>query len=323
MLNIGIIGPGRVAARHAKALQEIDGMQLWSVAGRDLERTRQFAAEYGAKNSDPAFDKIANMLEDPELNVVIIATPDKLHKEHILMALQAKKSILVEKPLCTSLTDCNELLTAAHTYQQALSVAYHLRWDRGFRMVAQKCHNNEFGNIRHLRLHWAVDYNKINALKWRLDRNYSKWFAVTVLGTHLIDLARWILLPVCGEVVDVKATLNKDTSMGGFEQEACIILQFTSGMTAEIFCSLTFNSALKMELYGSKAQVNVCGSELIGTSRQLSINNQQLDIEQQPSQYILQLEHFAKVIKFGHAPAVSFYEGAKNVECMLAISDLG
>ena len=73
-INIGIIGPGRVAARHALALQKLDNARLWSITGRNLDDTKQFAKEYQAQAPLPFFIDITEMLADEQLDAVIIAT---------------------------------------------------------------------------------------------------------------------------------------------------------------------------------------------------------------------------------------------------------
>lgn len=99
--KIGIIGPGGIAERKlAPALAEVDGATLWNVLSRDRARAAEFAARHGAASPRPAHDDLEAMLGDPELDGVIIATPDKLHAGQAIAAAAHGKHVLVEKPMC-------------------------------------------------------------------------------------------------------------------------------------------------------------------------------------------------------------------------------
>jgi predicted dehydrogenase len=197
LFNIGIIGTGRVAERHANAIQQLPDAQLWSVASRTLQSAQQFAQAHHAKAQ--AFDTLSHMLDDEQLHAVIIATPDNLHATQIIAAAKAGKAILVEKPVCLTLESGQAISQAISQHPVPLAIAYHLRWHAIFRCIAQKAQRGEFGAIHHMKLRWGVNF--IDHAKWRLNPENGGWCCLSVLGTHLIDLVRWIAKPTCGEVV--------------------------------------------------------------------------------------------------------------------------
>ncbi len=120
MLNIGIIGIGRAGEIHANALKAISNAQLWSVCGRTLDSTEAFSKKYQA-NAKVYID-LHEMLDDPDLHAVIIATPDNLHAEQIILSAIASKTILVEKPVCTSIESGERLLATLAKYPVHLTV---------------------------------------------------------------------------------------------------------------------------------------------------------------------------------------------------------
>lgn len=205
-INIGIIGPGRVAARHAAALQHLPNARLWSIAGRNLSDIERFAKEHQAQAPSPCFLDITEMLTNEALDAVIIATPDKLHGTHIIQAINANKAILVEKPLCTSQMEIEQITAALKNFKKTFAVGYHLRWHNGLRQIAKKCHENKFGTLHHLKLSWAVDFFAEH--KWRTNPQYSRWLCLTVLGTHLLDILRWWMVPSCGEIIRSQHTIT-------------------------------------------------------------------------------------------------------------------
>ena len=101
-LNIAILGTGSIASGgHAPALLQSKHAQLWSVPSRDSARAQQFTKKFKAQSGSPVHTSLASLLADPELDAVIVATPDKLHSEQTVAAAKAGKHVLLEKPLAT------------------------------------------------------------------------------------------------------------------------------------------------------------------------------------------------------------------------------
>ena len=89
-LNVAIVGTGRIASGgHAPALLQTEHAQLWSVMSRDRDRAADFAAKFKAQSKKPAHTTLDSLLQDPDLDAVIIATPDKLHAEQAVAAARA------------------------------------------------------------------------------------------------------------------------------------------------------------------------------------------------------------------------------------------
>ena len=90
-LRIGCIGTGRIAElKLLPALQKADGAVLWSILSRDKAKAEAVAGRFGAKSPTPGHDSLDAMLADPDLDAIIIATPDKLHAEQARAAAKGK-----------------------------------------------------------------------------------------------------------------------------------------------------------------------------------------------------------------------------------------
>ena len=109
-LHWGIIGPGRIAPRVARALVDNARGELRAVASRDLERARAFAAAHGATTSYGSYEAL---LADPTIDVVYIALPNHLHAPWSIRALDAGKHVLCEKPLALSVAEVDAIAEAA------------------------------------------------------------------------------------------------------------------------------------------------------------------------------------------------------------------
>lgn len=318
-LNIGIIGPGRVAERHAVALKDVANARLWSVCGKDITKTKAFALHHQAQSDINAYNNIKKMLDDSALDAVIIATPDDLHLNHLLMAMEAGKSVLVEKPLCTSLIEPKELLDLQQKHNSTIALGYHLRWNTGLRKLANFIHQNKMGSINHMRIRWAVNF--VDHAKWRINQKRRTWCCLSALGTHLMDLAKWMMTPQCGPIQEIKSFIKTidNTYSDGTD---LIIIQFKSGATAEIYCSLVCDLPFNLEIYSEKDVV--VATDLAGKfeHRKIMINDEPLVFENANS-YVSQLNDFVHAIREKRSPEVTLLDGLDSVRNLLAVYPLG
>jgi dihydrodiol dehydrogenase / D-xylose 1-dehydrogenase (NADP) len=109
-LHWGIIGCGNIASSFAKGLRHVNGAELTAAASRSADKAARFAKEHGALRSYGSYEDI---LDDREINVVYIATPHHLHMENSLMAIEAGKHVLCEKPIAINSKQAKRMADAA------------------------------------------------------------------------------------------------------------------------------------------------------------------------------------------------------------------
>lgn len=108
-LRIALIGPGKVAHLHAKAVLQTPDTELVAVYGRTYQKAEDFANQYGIR----AYSDIYDMVDRENVDLCIVTTPHPAHREPTVAALNAGAHVLVEKPLASSLEDCDAMLEAA------------------------------------------------------------------------------------------------------------------------------------------------------------------------------------------------------------------
>jgi len=117
-LKTGIIGCGKVAHIHAKALQNIEESQFSAVCSRNIEKSKYFAQQYGVK----AYTDISEMISETGIEAVIVGTPHPAHANPTIEAIKNGAHVIVEKPLASSLEDCDAMISAAKRKKVKLSV---------------------------------------------------------------------------------------------------------------------------------------------------------------------------------------------------------
>jgi|SoiMetStandDraft_2_1073263.scaffolds.fasta_scaffold14692_2 predicted dehydrogenase len=249
MLNFGIIGTGSIASdAHGPALSRIPGVQLWSVLSRDPARGDRFAQQFGAKSPRPSHTALESFLSDPELHAVIVASPDRLHHSHILACAEARKHVLVEKPMTTEVVDGEHAIRACREAGVKLGVGFHLRWHVAHRRIRERIMEGVLGQLQHVRIHWT--FKAPDDRNWRASEQFGRWWSLAAHGVHCLDLIRWFLQPSCGDIVHRRSILTRNQWGGPHEESALLSLSFANGATAELLTSVLFDSPPRLEIYG-------------------------------------------------------------------------
>jgi len=109
-LNWGLIGAGGISSDWSKCLKEVPGASLAGVAARSFESAEKFAVEHGVTKAHRCYEELVN---DPDIDIIYVGTKTCMHKEHTLMAIEAGKHVLCEKPLAENAQDAQMMFEAA------------------------------------------------------------------------------------------------------------------------------------------------------------------------------------------------------------------
>lgn len=316
IINIGIVGLGRVANRFANAINSAENMRLHSVCSTNQDNIKRFITEYSNSSTIIGYIDYSQFLLDKLLDIVVITTPDYLHYDFIIQAAQANKHILVEKPLCTEIKDAEDIILKSKTYPVKIAIGYHLRWHKGLRALKEVLNHENIGKIFHMDLSWSHKF--IEDAKWRKDNHLTKWWCLSALGTHSIDIVVWYLRKLCGEIVEIKVL----TSNGVFntnDENVIISIRFASGSTACIRNSILYNSPLSFNIYAESGIIK--GYDLVGdmSNRKIMYNNNIIDFTCDNNLYQDELLDLIRAINNNSCPEVSIHDGYKNMCYMSGI----
>jgi len=316
-LNLAMLGTGRIADMQlAPALTRTAGARLWSVLSRDHARAADFGLRHAASSLTPSYTDLRHLLADPALDGVIIATPDGLHATQALSAIRAGKHVLVEKPMATSSADAASMVAAAREEDVRLGIAYHLRWHAGHRAIEGMVKEGSLGDLRHIRAQWT--WPAQNASNWRAHPEVGRWWSLAGVGTHCLDLIRWLMVPTCGEITQIVGLTSNSVWEGPHDETAVVAMKFESGATAEFCSSVQFESPHRVEVYGSAGYAigtGTLGAQGAGT---VVTNVGELPFEVS-NPFVGEMEDFVAAIVDGRAPEVDGAEGLRNVELLEAL----
>lgn len=254
-IGVGIIGTGYIAtACHAPAVLATPSARLAAVLSR--QNSLGFLSTVGAGDARP-YDDLDAFLADPDIDLVVIASPDALHVPQAAASLRAGKHVLVEKPVALGESEARSLVDLAGARGLVLASGYHLRCHPGHRALRSLVREGALGALRHLRMMWSYPMDSAN---WRASSEFARWWSLSATATHCLDLARWFA-DDADEWAALTAVLSNTKWHGPREESAAIAARLASGPTVEVLSSVLLDEHTRVEIFGDDG-VAVCTGTL-------------------------------------------------------------
>lgn len=207
IIRFGMIGAGSVAeVKSAPALQKTSGAELVAVMRRDEEKLRDYATRHGITcYSTNAQD----ILEDPDIDAVYIATPPGSHAQYTLAAAKQGKAVYVEKPMARTAAEARQMVDACREAGVPLFVAYYRRAQPRFLKAKELIDTGALGEVRSFTYLYACPVPKDDPNRpWLLTKEIAGGGLLFDIGSHMIDSIIFMLgQPV--EVVGRAANLSR------------------------------------------------------------------------------------------------------------------
>lgn len=246
MYNIAILGCGKVAHLHAKAVANLENAQLAGVWSRTKSTAEVFANQYHV----PFYTEIETLIKDEKIDLALICTPHPFHFEPVLKAAASGAHILVEKPLASTLEDSDKIIEACNNAGVKLGVISQRRWYAPVKRVkdaidAGKIGKPVLGTIN--MLGWR-DKAYYDADEWRGTWKMEGGGVLVNQAPHQLDILLWYM----GEIDEVYGLWrNLNHSYIEVEDTALAIIKFKNGAIGNIIVS----NSEKPGIYG-KVQVH-------------------------------------------------------------------
>ena len=192
----GIIGVGNVTeAKSGPGFQQAERSELVAV----MRRNGDLAADYARRHGIPRwYDNADELINDPQVDAVYVATPPDSHREYVVRVAQAAKPVYVEKPMARTALECEEMISACEEAGVGLFVAYYRRAMPRFATVKELLDSGRIGQLRSvsIRNERPADVDEADHAGWRVDPDVSGGGHFVDLGSHILDLLDWLLGPV-------------------------------------------------------------------------------------------------------------------------------
>lgn len=193
----GIIGCGNVTeVKSGPAFNKIKGSSLVAVMRRNGDRAKDYAQRH---NVPRWYDSADELIDDPEVNAIYVATPPGSHAHYAIQAMQAGKPVYVEKPMARNHQECLEMIRISEKTGVPLFVAYYRRMLPGFLKVKELVESGTIGSPKYFSIRFFMPpspEDHSDNLPWRVIPELSGGGYIFDLGSHQLDFMDYILGPI-------------------------------------------------------------------------------------------------------------------------------
>jgi predicted dehydrogenase len=248
-VNIGVIGAGGIATRRTiPGMLKAKNCRL--VAVMDVKNVEQIAAKFGVKK---AYATEAQLLADPDVEAVYIASPVCCHAKQIKMAAAAGKHVLCEKPLTLNTAEAKEAVEVCRKRKIILQEGYMMKFHGAHQKIKDLILDDKLGKLVYMRAQLSCWYPKTDGA-WRQNPKLAGGGALIDMATHLYDLLEYFAGPI-RRLTALVGTLVQDYKS---DDASTTLVEFKSGAHATIdcfYCIPDEASRTRLEVYGSRGAV--------------------------------------------------------------------
>ncbi|HBY71013.1 MAG TPA: dehydrogenase [Lachnospiraceae bacterium] len=243
----GIIGTGKIASTFAAALKSMEHTELAAVASRNLTRAEEFAERFQIKKAYGSYEELA---EDPEIDVVYIATPHTEHKANSALCITNKKAVLCEKPLTINHMETEYLISLAKEHDVFLMEAMWTKFLPVTAVVKSWIAEKKIGELRHIRASFGY-YSEFDRSS-RIYNPDTAGGALLDVGVYPITYAVYLLNELPEQVVS-SAVIGRSH----VDEQNVISLRFPGGILADISSAVSADTGDDAIIAGDRGRIFV------------------------------------------------------------------
>ena len=241
-----ILGCGKIARKFAADLKLVKNAELIAVGAREQATADSFALDFPAKYKHNSY---VALVQNPEVDVIYVATPHGLHHQHVLLCLKHKKAVLCEKAFAINYRQAKEMITFANAQNTFIMEAFWTKFLPHYQLTKQLIRDGKVGNIKYL--HAEFGFLPTPPIAPRI-------YDPALGGGSLLDIGIYpvfIALDILGkpDVIDVEV-IKAST---GVDEQCSIQFKYNNGAIAQLFSTFGTNLATGADISGDKGRIRM------------------------------------------------------------------
>jgi 1,5-anhydro-D-fructose reductase (1,5-anhydro-D-mannitol-forming) len=317
-LGWGVIGIGGfLTGTIAPALAAEPHCRIVAATSRDISRAEQFGSRFDAPGR---YDDFREMLADPAVDAVYIATPNSLHAEQVIAAARAGKHVFCDKPLATDAASAEGAVRACREAGVQLGVNFHNRFLPWVKDTAAMISGNRLGAIEVVEL--EVGSGPRNYDNWRANPTLAGLGSVNNVGVHALDFLRVIL---DAEPVEVSAMFDHAPDGATVEMLALLLIRFDNGTLAYCNCNEKLahptNTIVIQGTEGRAIGTGFTRSRIDGELTVLTGLEEATTRYPAPEAHRIAIAEFARAVLEGRPASPSGIDGLRSAQLCQAIEE--
>jgi predicted dehydrogenase len=242
----GILGCGRIARKFAADLSLVADAKLTALGARQLVTAQEFAKEFPAPHVHGSYEELVS---NPDVDVIYIASPHALHHEHTLLCLNHGKAVLCEKAFALNLRQVKEMVDTARSKKIFLMEAIWSKFLPQYQKVQEILASGELGDIRNVLINFG--FIPQPPVPPRL-------FDPALGGGSLLDIGIYnvfMALSFLGKPDEIEASMTPAST--GVDEQCAMLFKYKNGAMAQLFSSLTSNLGTEADIGGTKSRLRL------------------------------------------------------------------
>ena len=323
MIRAAIVGLGRWGQNLVASVQgKSDAIRSVAGATSTPEKARDFAEAHGF----PLYDRYEEVLADPAIDAVVLATPHSLHAGQIIAAAKTYKHVFAEKPFALSLRDAKAAVRACAERKLTLAIGYNWRFQPALMEIKSMLGDGRLGKLLHMEGNFCgASVYRFEREHWRQSREEGPAGGMTGRGVHLLDA----MIHLSGRIESVVAQSSRAVRDFGLDDTTSMLFRFQSGATGYLGTVIATAETWRLQVFGANGWAEVGGVEHLNTWQLevCTIDRGNLHLHHRPqvttfpetSTERAELEHFAQAAAAGRPLAIAGGDELHGVAVLEAI----
>ena len=314
-LTLAEILPAFGQSKHAKAVVLVSG---------DADKMAKAAKQYGIKPSSCySYQNYDKLKDNPEVQVIYIVLPNSMHHEFTIRGAKAGKHILCEKPMATSVKECEEMIDACKKANVKLMIAYRIQYEPLNRDAMKLVRAKTYGKTKLIQM--MNCQNQAHDQQWRHKKALAGGGSLPDVGLYCLNTTRFLLGEEPDEVSAYIYSTPGDDRFKEIEENVAFTLRFPSGVIAQC---MTGYGSFNNKSYAVHAETGTIKMDPAfpykGLKQELVHAPEGKQIIEQPSnpdkqQFALEIDHMAQCVRQNQTPYTPGEEGLQDQRIMEAI----
>jgi predicted dehydrogenase len=323
MIRAAIIGLGRWGQNLVNSVQgKSDAIRFFAGATRTLSKAQAYAREKGF----PLRGSYEELLADPKVDAVVLATPHTQHAEQVVAAARAGKHVFTEKPLALTAKDAAAAVRACAKAGVTLAVGYNWRFQPALQEIRRMLDDGRLGKLLHVEGNFCgPSAYRFPKEHWRQAREEGPAGGMTGRGVHVVDA----FLYLGGGMASVNAQSARRVLDYGLDDTTSMLFRFKSGASGYLGTVIATAETWRMQVFASRGWVEVGDVEHLSTweMKYCAVDPANLLVHRKPevltfpalSTERAELEHFARAAQARRPLAIAGGDEQHNVAIFEAI----
>ena len=242
----GILGAGRIARKFASDLRFVEDAELIAVGSRSKESAEEFSKEFPVKYAHDSYEALA---QNPEVDVIYVATPHNLHRENTLLCLQHNKAVLCEKPFAMNSRQAIEMINIAKEKKVFLMEALWTKFHPHYIKMQEMIKQGMLGDVRSVLVNFG--FKPLAPVPARLFDPQLGGGTVMDIGIYNVFIAMNIL----GKPDHIDAVMTPAST--GVDEQCAILFKYNNGAMAQLFSTFSSNLATEADISGTDGRIRL------------------------------------------------------------------